>query len=54
VGPIKERMRKGHLRWFGHVQGTPNNVSVRKNDLIKLMGWKAAERGLKGVRNGEE
>ncbi len=34
VAPIDEKMREGHLGWFGHVQRKAMNAPMRKSELI--------------------
>lgn len=33
-GPIGEKTREGHLRWYSHVQRSVTNAPVKKSELI--------------------
>lgn len=33
---INEKMRKSHLRWFGHVQRRAIHASKKKSELIQV------------------
>jgi hypothetical protein len=36
VATIDEKMKKSHLRWFGHVQRKIINTPVKKSELIQV------------------
>ena len=41
---IDEKMRKSHLRWFGHVQKGVGDAQVRKSELIQVEEMKKRQR----------
>jgi RNA-binding protein YhbY len=36
VAPIDEKIREGHLRWFGQVQRREINTPIRRSELIQV------------------
>lgn len=46
VVPIKHNMRENRLSSFGHVQRTPIDVLIRRNDKIVVNGATKTEAGL--------